>query len=664
MKKRIGIIALAALLMFGNSGTVFAKENPAPTNELGELYTGQENKYVSEDVLAVGFQATPLNAGLVPEKAALRMVTTVDNLSYKEVGFKIRITDTKGENLRERKVSIHNVYKSLKVAEGSENPGYSKTPKAFHEKSEYFATYTITNIPKAAFRQNYFTVTPYWVTKDGVTVDGVTRSIMLQDAYDGIVSVLVRLNSDMMTAAGSLEVTYPTDILTYKDYFNAGDIYEEMTVDGETSGIVKCVGNVSDISENKKTDGTYVTLRFQVNQDKNAKYLPEAVLEVRNYKFCNNDEAFVTDPVVVQAKYYTFNEKNDDSLRVLSFNLNMSFLREDTADYSSALLPISLNRIQAAEEQILSYEPDLIGLQEDVNNWQDHLTIDQKGYTQYRMTDKMTEWNSEYCSIYVKNGVNVLTSGQKWLTSDGTGSTVALTYKALTDKNGEFYMESTDLWRLKIVNQYSELNNVYHDPLDNNKSYGNKLSAHLMNWVVLERDGKHVIYVNTHLQNRGYNNQSYDEHPLFKLRYFERKAEFQMLQKQITELKKTYPDAAVVITGDLNDTNDSGFYQYVTETYSDSKYVAKNDAGPENTVNSAFHAAEQGQGHDYPNAEKMEVNRIDYCLVSENLKVDTYQVGSCYWILKQAKATGTENVKVYLSDHLPVIVDLHLVKEK
>lgn len=311
-KKRIGIIALTAMLTLGNVGNVFAEGSDTPKDESGRLYAGN-NTYISEDVLTVAFQTTPLSNGEEPSEAALRLVTTVNDLSYQKVGFVVEMSAQKnGETLQNTIVTeTKTVYKKIKAAAGSNNPAYDKIPQAFCEESMYFATHTITGIKSEYFRNTYFTVTPYWVTEDGKRVYGITRSVMLGDAYDGIISVPVRLNSDVETAAGAVEVTYPTETMTYVGYYNSGAVYEEMDVDGTTSGIVKCVGNVEDIANNVKADGMYVSLRFQVTRDANTTSLPEAEISVSENMFCDKVENIVTVPVV-QAKYYTFNEPAEE----------------------------------------------------------------------------------------------------------------------------------------------------------------------------------------------------------------------------------------------------------------------------------------------------------------------------------------------------------------
>lgn len=60
---------------------------------------------------------------------------------------------------------------------------------------------------------------------------------------------------------------------------------------------------------------------------------------------------------------------------------------------------------------------------------------------------------------------------------------------------------------------------INHDGSETaNHSYGSKLAAHLMNWVVAEINGKNVIYVNTHFQHRGIDHSDYSRHPLYMLR--------------------------------------------------------------------------------------------------------------------------------------------------
>lgn len=347
-------------------------------------------------------------------------------------------------------------------------------------------------------------------------------------------------------------------------------------------------------------------------------------------------------------------QPSEPNLRVVSFNVRMDLLPT-----SGMINGVSQNRIQAVREQILSYEPDLVGLQEDVQRWIDNINISTDKYTVYRPDEKMSASTMEYCSIYVKKGIAVKDSGWKWITATGKSDSVALTYRELSNGDGKYDMSAQQLAALGINNDAS-LKNAYTDKSDG-KSYGSMLAARLMNWVVVEINGRDVIYVNTHLQHRGYDGKEYDEHPLFLLRYYERCAQFELIQAQIALLKQRYPTASVILTADFNDTSKSGFYKKVTEIYSDTMYVAKSGNRIENSWNAAYDHAKQGQGYVSPNENKIS-SRIDFCFISGDLadRVLKYRIGAAKWTLKQSEATLVSNVDVYPSDHLPVIVDFYI----
>lgn len=349
--------------------------------------------------------------------------------------------------------------------------------------------------------------------------------------------------------------------------------------------------------------------------------------------------------------------ETEPNLRVVSMNVRMDLLPKVGIRLDNR----SENRIRAVREQILSYEPDLIGLQEDVQRWIDNINIDPGLYTVYRPNVTMSVHTQEYCSIYVKNGVKVKDSGWKWLTSDGTDKTVTLTYAELTDGDGKYDMSAKDLSELGIRND-ATLKTSYTGPNGNNGTYnyGPKLAARLMNWVIVEINGETVIYINTHLQHRGYNNREYSEHPLYMLRYYERSAQMERVNEQAELLKAQYPGASVIVTADFNDTSKSGFYEKATETYLDAMKVAEAGTKLENSWNAAYDNDRQGQGYVSPNENQVS-GRIDFCLLSKNLEgcVARYRLGACKWVLDE-DATLVKNVNVYPSDHLPIIVDLRI----
>ena len=130
-------------------------------------------KFVNADVLTAKAQVTA-NIDDQTEKADIRFVTTVDSLNYKEVGFYITIGDAD-----QGKKAPKKVYSTLYiVGKDSTEVDTEITPDEFCKTSEYFATFSYWNVGKAYFGTD-FTVTPYWVTLDGTTVEGtaIVRSV-------------------------------------------------------------------------------------------------------------------------------------------------------------------------------------------------------------------------------------------------------------------------------------------------------------------------------------------------------------------------------------------------------------------------------------------------------------------------------------------------------
>ena len=325
----LSLILSGAWFAPASGGLAQAAEQTVPKNENGDVFAGlytdgsyttpyetaaedAVKKFVTADVLSVGCQVTPKTDDM--KKSALRFVTTVDTLIYREVGF--IITMENGGNAKTIKVGSDTVYTNIVVAEGDDNPAYTVAPTVFSEKSQFFATYTIKNIPESAFDNN-FIVTPYWVTVDGITVKGVTRGVRVNDAYGErmVVNVPVRLNSDEEIAAGLLEVTYDTEKFKYivEDGYIAGDILEEVGTAEVVSGTVRCVGNVAVIDNGKAADGMYINLRFEYIGD--SVQLPEAEFMVQNTEFCDKEENTVPDTgslSVVEARYNNFVDKVSD----------------------------------------------------------------------------------------------------------------------------------------------------------------------------------------------------------------------------------------------------------------------------------------------------------------------------------------------------------------
>ena len=134
-------------------------------------------KFVPEEVLSVKVQISPSLPDVDEdnENVSLRLVTSVDSLKYSEVGFKVRFNNAEPEYA----YGSSGVFSAIKVTDGSRE--WTETPKsAFHETaSTRFATLKIINISAEKFYSFEFAVTPYWITKDGTTVSGISRGRIL-----------------------------------------------------------------------------------------------------------------------------------------------------------------------------------------------------------------------------------------------------------------------------------------------------------------------------------------------------------------------------------------------------------------------------------------------------------------------------------------------------
>ncbi|MBQ9974041.1 MAG: DUF4886 domain-containing protein [Oscillospiraceae bacterium] len=134
------------------------------TADSGKAYA----KFVDEKVLSVKYQ---ISAGVTQssESCDLRLVSTVDDLNYREVGFKLSIND--GPTV---KVSTKTVFSA--IAANDDGVIFTEQPSVFSEDSQYFITFTVTNIANEYF-DTQIHVVPYWITMDGTEYDGIANNV-------------------------------------------------------------------------------------------------------------------------------------------------------------------------------------------------------------------------------------------------------------------------------------------------------------------------------------------------------------------------------------------------------------------------------------------------------------------------------------------------------
>ncbi|MBQ9974758.1 MAG: hypothetical protein IJP02_07370, partial [Oscillospiraceae bacterium] len=148
-----------------------ADHSIAYTTDSGDAYV----KFVARDVLSVKGQLA-VGTTAQSEKTDLRLLTTVDDLNYRQIGFKITVGG------RTVTVSTNKVFERIVANEGG--VAYDKTPSVFHEQSGYFMTYTITDIPADVFGTT-ITVVPYWVTLDGTEQEGRALTFTIAEVING-----------------------------------------------------------------------------------------------------------------------------------------------------------------------------------------------------------------------------------------------------------------------------------------------------------------------------------------------------------------------------------------------------------------------------------------------------------------------------------------------
>lgn len=252
-----------------------------------ETATGaQYAKFVPSGVLSAKCQVLS-DTTSTSDTSKIRFVSTIDNLKYQQVGFKYQIAGG-----AEKSYTTTQVMKSIVANEGGVAFGYQ--PTVFDECSQYFITVTMKNIPNRAFATG-IRITPFWVTLDGTEVEGVSRYIRVEDHYNKIVNVPVRLYDNADVAAGLLSISYDAAKYDYVGSDN-GTVFDSTKCNAK-AGLVYCVGNVDDISGNTPADGMFVNLRFQLKESQTN----DGAFTVVDKDFCNNVEESVTVSVAEAA---------------------------------------------------------------------------------------------------------------------------------------------------------------------------------------------------------------------------------------------------------------------------------------------------------------------------------------------------------------------------
>ena len=144
---------------------------------------------------------------------------------------------------------------------------------------------SLVNIPAEASNTG-IRITPWWVTRDGTKVCGVSRYARVADSYEGIINVPVRLYSDQQAVAGYLETAY-----NIKDYefvgYDAGTVFDEVQA-VRVGNVIRCIGNVKDMAKDVAMEGMYVNLRFRWIGS--GRPQGKSMFTITGEDFCNRNE--------------------------------------------------------------------------------------------------------------------------------------------------------------------------------------------------------------------------------------------------------------------------------------------------------------------------------------------------------------------------------------
>ena len=147
-----------------------------------------------------------------------------------------------------------------------------------------------------------FYIQSYWKTLDGTTVSGMSRYVRVEDSYNQIVNVPVRVYSDAKVTEGSVTVTYAADQFSlYKteEYTTGYDVSEETVFSDvevtDSNGTVTIKGSAT---EAVSAEGLFVNLRLQLKAGAGLESNTEFKVTGESFKNGNTDVTLDVSDVV------------------------------------------------------------------------------------------------------------------------------------------------------------------------------------------------------------------------------------------------------------------------------------------------------------------------------------------------------------------------------
>ena len=150
-------------------------------------------KFVPEEILSVKLQLKG-NTKSTSQSTNMRLVSSVDSLDYREVGFEIYFDGAKNPVV----AKTSKVYERIEASTTS-GVEYNYSPKVIDIDSDYFVTATLINISNGNFDKNFY-IRPYWKTLDGTTVYGVNRYVTVKNGISTTnINIPVKVSAELTT---------------------------------------------------------------------------------------------------------------------------------------------------------------------------------------------------------------------------------------------------------------------------------------------------------------------------------------------------------------------------------------------------------------------------------------------------------------------------------
>lgn len=194
------------------------------------------------------------------ELGSIRVISSVDSKDYQKVGFDILWNNNYPLKNGNDPIETTTIYTGLKVGEKTYEP-----QQIFGKYSKYLSVWRLNKF-YSDMDDKIINVTPYWITKDGTKVEGLTKYVHVEDGYLDYISVPINLCSVEKVAAGTLKVTYPEGMVLVSDKVEFDGVFPgtEMAFHNDAENhTITFVGNALNAGTPVEANGIYANLRFQ-----------------------------------------------------------------------------------------------------------------------------------------------------------------------------------------------------------------------------------------------------------------------------------------------------------------------------------------------------------------------------------------------------------------